>query len=342
MKAVLARNPGHLGLAEIAEPAPADDQAVVEVRYVGVCGTDLHAYKGSHPFVTYPRVLGHEISGVLLAGPRDAALLSDGIKAGDPVIVEPYINCRACHMCRAGRGNACLELKVLGVHIDGAMTERVAVRADKVHRIPDGLSLRDAALAEPLGIGFHAVRRGKIRPGQTVFVIGSGTIGRSVLAGAKQAGAQVAISELIEARIEAARRVGVDLALDAKDAARMQRELLRWTDEKGPDVVVEAVGLPETIQQAIDVARPGGVVVLVGMSNLPVPLVTRPIMAKELNVYASRNSTGVLAELLGALAAGQIKAEPFVSHEIGLADAPGVIPDMCDNPQRYLKVLVRV
>jgi L-gulonate 5-dehydrogenase len=342
MRAVLAEKAGRLRVVEIGEPRPAEDEALVEVRYIGVCGTDLHAYKGSHPFVTYPRVLGHEISGVLLAGPREGSLLPAGIRVGDPVIVEPYIHCRTCHMCRAGRANACLRLQVLGVHIDGAMTERIAVRADKVHRVPDGLSLRDAALAEPLGIGFHAVRRGMIGRGQTVFIIGSGTIGRSVLAGAKQAGAQVAISELIEARIEAARRAGADLALDAKDAARMQQELLRWTDGKGPDVVVEAVGIPETIQQAIDVARPGGVVVLVGMSNLPVPLVTKPIMAKELNVCASRNSTGVLGELLGALAAGQIKAEPFVSHEIGLADVPAVLPDMCENPYRYLKVLVKV
>jgi D-arabinose 1-dehydrogenase-like Zn-dependent alcohol dehydrogenase len=146
MKAVLAEKAGRLGVVEVGEPQPAADEALVEVRYIGVCGTDLHAYKGSHPFVTYPRVLGHEISGVLLAEPRDTALLPSGIKVGDPVIVEPYINCRTCHMCRAGRPNACLQLKVLGVHIDGAMTERIAVRADKVYRVSDGLSLRDAEI----------------------------------------------------------------------------------------------------------------------------------------------------------------------------------------------------
>ncbi len=342
MKALLADRPGRLAAVEIPEPLPGPNEALVEVRYVGVCGSDMHAYRGSHPFVTYPRVLGHEISGVLAALPNDRTMVPAGIAVGDPVVVEPYINCGACHMCRAGRPNACLELKVLGVHIDGAMTQRIAVRADKLYRVPAGLSLRDAALGEPLGIGFHAVRRGRIQEGQTVFVIGSGTIGRSVLAGARHAGARVAISESIEARIEAARRLGADLALDAADPARMCRALLDWTAGKGPDVVVEAVGIPETIQQAFDVAAPGGAVVLVGMSNLPVPLVTKPIMAKELNVYASRNSTTVLGPLLTALADRRIDAGAFISHEIDLADAATIIPDMCEKPERYLKVLVRL
>lgn len=302
MRAIQAARPGRLAVVEIPEPSLSPDEAVVEVRYVGVCGSDMHAYRGTHPFVTYPRVLGHEISGLLARLPEDRSQLPAGIAVGDPVVIEPYINCGGCHMCRAGRPNACLHLKVLGVHIDGAMTQRIAVRADKLRRVPEGLSLRDAALAEPLGIGFHAVRRGRIETGQAVFVIGSGTIGRSVLAGAKDAGARLAISELIEARIEAARRIGADLGLDAADPARMARALLDWTGGTGPDVVVEAVGIPETIQQAFDIVRPGGAVVLVGMSNLPVPLVTRPIMAKELNVYASRNSTAVLDPLLAALA----------------------------------------
>lgn len=340
MNGVLAPRPGELGIADIVEPRPADDQAVIEVRYIGVCGSDMHAYKGTHPFVTYPRVLGHEISGILAAVPRDASLLRSGICVGDPVIVEPYINCGVCHMCQAGRPNACLQLKVLGVHIDGAMTRYIAVRADKILRIPDGLSLRDAALAEPLGIGFHAVNRGRIQKGQTVFVIGSGTIGRAVLAGARQAGARVAISELIEQRIDAARRLGAGLALNAADSAAMQTALLDWTAGKGPDVVIEAVGIPETIQQSFDIVRPGGAVVLVGMSNLPVPLLTKPIMAKELNVCASRNSTAVLDKILCTLAARRIDVDSFVSHEIPLADAPRIIPDMCENPYQYLKVLV--
>lgn len=341
MKAILAQQAGKLEIVEIGEPQPTADEALIEVHYIGVCGTDMHAYKGSHPFVTYPRVLGHEISGVLLAGPKREGILPAGLRDGDPVVIEPYINCRTCHMCRAGRTNACLDLKVLGVHIDGAMTQRIAVRADKVHRVPDGLSVRDAALAEPLGIGFHAARRGMVRAGQTVFIIGAGTIGRSVLAAAKQAGARVAISELIPQRIEAARRMGADLALDAHDTAAMQRDLLRWTDGNGPDVVVEAAGVPETVQQAIDIARPGGTLVLVGMTSLPITILTRPLMAKELNVYASRNSAAVLDELLAALAVRRIDADSFVSHEIELADVPTVLPDMCENPQRYLKVLVR-
>ncbi len=122
----------------------------------------------------------------------------------------------------------------------------------------------------------------------------------------------------------------------------MIESLNEWTAGKGPDVVVEAAGTPETIQQAFDLARPGGTVVLVGMTNLPVALLTRPIMAKELDAYASRNSTAVLDGLLAALAGRRIDADPFISQEIRLADAPQVIPDMCENPHRYLKVLVSV
>jgi L-gulonate 5-dehydrogenase len=340
MKAVLARKAGQIEITDIPDPRAASEEAVVEIHYAGICGSDLHAYKGSHPFVTYPRVLGHECSGVLVEGPSDGPL-PQGLKAGDGVVIEPYINCGNCHMCRSGRPNACLHLKVLGIHVDGTMTQRIAVRADKLHRVPDGLPLRSAALAEPLGIGFHAAGRGRIGAGQKVFIIGAGTIGRSVLAAAKQAGAAVAISELIGRRIEAARRLGADLALDANHLAEMIESLSDWTAAKGPDVVFEAAGTPETIQQAFDLARPGGTVVLVGMTSLPVPLLTRPIMAKELGVYASRNSTAVLDGLLAALAEGRIDADPFISHEIPLADVPQVIPDMCQNPQRYLKVLVR-
>jgi len=352
MKAIQAIKPGELRLVDVPEPQPRDDEALIEVRYAGICGSDLHGYRGVHPFMTYPRLLGHEIAGVVLSAPRKAAAAAGQIKPGDRVIVEPYLNCRTCHMCQAGRTNACVGMQVIGVHVDGGMCERLAIRANKLHRVPEHVSLKHAALVEPLGIGFHAVQRGKIRPGQKVYIIGAGPIGLSVLAAAKMAGASVAISDLIDKRLGVARQLGAELALDAVDQAGLSSQLKDWTGGIGPDVVIEAAGrgpqiirgtqLPDTIVSAFEAVRPGGTVVLVGMKTQPVELVTRPIMAKELDVYASRNSVGLYGRILDALAAVQVRADALISHEIRLADVPEVIPAMCDDLAGYLKVLIRI
>jgi len=344
MRAIRVDSPGQITLCEAPVPEPAADEALVAVRYVGICGTDIHAYRGSHPFLTYPRILGHEIAGHVEVPPSRPPAGSQPLRSGDPVIVEPYINCNRCHMCLSDRYNACLNLQVLGVHRDGGMAEYVSVRADRIHKVPDGLDLSRAVLTEPLSVGAHAVRRSGIDAcnDRSVLVIGAGPIGLAAVAACRLQDARVAVTDLIESRLERARALGAELCLRADDREELAKALLEWTAGIGPRCVIEAVGLPETIQQACLLVRAGGTVVLVGMTNRQLNFATNIIMAKELDIYASRNSLQMFGHILQAMLTGRIDPEPFISHIVDLEQVPDLIPDMARKPADYLKVLVKV
>src|SRR5690606_3581650 len=200
--ALVCNAPGELVIAQRPAPVPVEGEALVRPRRVGICGTDYHIFEGKHPFLQYPRIMGHELSGVVLDA-NGAAGLSDG----DAVVINPYLPCYSCPACREGKTNCCETLTVIGVHGDGGMAEQIIMPEANLYRA-EGLSLRDAAMVEFLAIGAHAVRRTAPQPGGQVLVVGGGPIGLGVAFFARIAGAEVTILDAAADKLEMARRFG--------------------------------------------------------------------------------------------------------------------------------------
>jgi threonine dehydrogenase-like Zn-dependent dehydrogenase len=288
MKALMIERLDRCAFHDIDMPRPGDGQVLLSVRHVGLCGSDLATYKGLNPLVVLPRIPGHEIGGVIEAvGSGVPAQYSAGRRA----IVVPYTNCGVCPPCRKGRVNACRDNRTLGVQQDGGLAEYIVLPYGKLI-LNDSLPPRCLALVEPLSVGFHAVARGRIAAGDKVVVLGCGMIGMGAIAGAAHRGAEVIAVDVSPAKTELARRYGAAHAIDAarQDVAKAVDEL---TAGDGAEVVIEAVGMPLTFTQAIDLACFSGRVVYIGYAKEPVSYQTRFFNLKELDILGSRNALAV-------------------------------------------------
>jgi len=258
----------------------------VGVRHVGLCGSDLNTYRGLNPLVGLPRIPGHEIGGEILEIGQG---VSPAMKVGARVIVMPYTNCGTCSSCRKGRLNACRYNRTLGVQQDGGLADDIVLPAEKLI-LNDTLAPHRLALVEPLSVGFHAVERGRIQKGDKVAVIGCGMIGMGALIGAVAKGADVLAIDMSEHKLEIARQFGASVTVNGRSEDVGVR-VTEWTGGDGVDVAVEAVGLPETFVQAIDLACFAGRVVYIGYSKAPVTYDTKFFNLKELDIMGSRNAT---------------------------------------------------
>lgn len=337
MRALAIDAIGHSRMVELAAPAaPGVGEVEVQITQIGICGSDLNTFKGLNPLVSLPRVPGHEISGVITAlGPQVS-----GLGLGQRVTVLPYTSCGTCTSCRSGRVNACRSNKTLGVQQDGALTERIVVGAEKI--LPnDRLAPRHLALVEPLSVGFHAVARGRVAAGERVLVLGCGMIGVGALLGALRVGAEVTVSDLSAFKRGLAQELGAQHVIDpaGDDVAARVAAL---TDGEGFDVVIEAVGIPETFTQAVDHAAFSGRVVYIGYCKAPVTYArTQLFNLKELDILGSRNATQ--ADFLAAmewLEAMGARADRLVSKVFPFAEAAAALPYFDENRDTVLKVMV--
>jgi threonine dehydrogenase-like Zn-dependent dehydrogenase len=338
MKAVEITAPGEARLVERPAPVLREGEALLRVRRVGYCGTDLSTFRGVNPLVTYPRVPGHEIAATIES-------LGPGVggpwRVGQDVLVMPYTSCGACSACRAGRPNCCARNQTLGVQRDGALAEWIAVSVDKLIA-SDRLSLAELALVEPLTIGFHAARRGRIAAGESVAVFGCGPIGLGVTAGASFRGAKVVAVDVDDAKLGLARACGADYVVNSQREPLAER-LFALTGGLGPHVVVEAVGLAATYRTAIEIASFAGRIVCLGYAKAPIELDTKLFVLKELDVMGSRNALpGDFAEVVGMLERGGFPSDRIVTHSVSLADAPEAFRMWSDNPAAVTKIQVAV
>ena len=267
MRAVVIDKPGDAGLGERSVPTLVDGAVLIRVRTVGFCGSDLNTFRGLNPLVSYPRVPGHEIAGVVEAVGVDVPV---PLAVGDDVTVVPYTACGRCSACRRGRINTCRNNQTLGVQRDGALTEHIVVPWQAVLRA-EGLGRRELALVEPLAVGFHAVARGRVTSGDVVAVIGTGAVGLGAVAGAARLGATVIAVDVDDRKLATARRAGATDVVNSQTASLHDR-LQELTDGDGPDVVIEAVGLPETFVAAVSEVAVAGRVVYIGYAKAPVEL----------------------------------------------------------------------
>jgi 2-desacetyl-2-hydroxyethyl bacteriochlorophyllide A dehydrogenase len=338
MRQVVLSEPARLILHNVAEPAAsAPGQALVRVRRVGICGTDLHAFEGRQPFFRYPRVLGHEIAAeVVQVGDNPA-----GLQAGDPCVIIPYLHCGACVACRQGKTNCCVRLQVLGVHIDGGLQDLLAVPTHAL--VPaHGLSLDQMAMVENQSIGAHAVRRAQLATGETVLVVGAGPIGFGVAQFARLEGAQVMVADLSEARLDLARRwLAPREALTA--GPELEARLAELTGGDLPGVVFDCTGSAASMMQSFHYVASGGRLVLVGLAQADLTFHDPEFHRRELTVLSSRNATRQDFEhVIAAMAAGQVVTEPLTARHVALEELPAAFPAWLDPQAGVLKATVEL
>jgi 2-desacetyl-2-hydroxyethyl bacteriochlorophyllide A dehydrogenase len=336
MKTIVLEEPGRFQLADRAAPsAPAPGEALVRVRRVGVCGSDLHAFRGRQPFFTYPRVVGHELGVEVVALGKDEPSLA----VGDRCTVEPYLNCGGCIACRRGKTNCCVSLQVLGVHTDGGMQELLRVPVTKLHR-SQRLSLDQLALVEMLTIGAHAVRRAQLEPGEQVLVIGAGPIGLSVITFAQLVGANVLVLEISERRREFCRRhLQVETCLDGQqDPAEVLQALLKGDL---PTTVFEATGNPNSMMRSLQYVANGGKLTFVSLVQGDLTFRDTELHRRELTLLRSRNATGAdFAWVIRMVEEGRIDLAPWITHRAPAEAMIAAFPGWLDPERGVIKAVV--
>jgi 2-desacetyl-2-hydroxyethyl bacteriochlorophyllide A dehydrogenase len=338
MKSLFITAPGSTEIREVARPEPGRGEVRVRVNFLGFCGSDLNTFRGFNPLVSYPRVPGHELAGVIDAvGPDVGAEFAPGTQ----VLVVPYTNCGACSSCRKGRPNACRNNQTLGVQRDGALTEEIVVPATKL-LTSRRLSLRDMVLVEPLSVGWHAASRGRAAAGETVVVFGCGMVGLGAIAGASAAGARVVAVDVDDGKLAIGRRAGAAETINSK-IENLHDRLQALTEDHGPDLLIEGVGLPETFRACVDEACFAGRVVYVGYAKEPVEYATKNFVMKEIDIMGSRNATaddfrGVIAYL----EAGRFPVDAVVTHVVPFADAGAALAMWAKNPGAVTKIVVEL
>lgn len=324
-----------MNFEERPEPEPEAGEALIETRATSICGSDLHLYRGHHPYTNYPMVLGHEAAGVVSA----VAAGVTRVAPGDRVVLEPLIPCGECAACRVGRGNCCTKTRMVGISLPGAMAERFVAPAASLYPIPDDFPMRLASLVEPFSIGFQAVARAEVNEADRVLILGAGPIGLTILCAAKERGAQVAITDLIPERLALAKRLGADLTLEGGDDAWTDR-VAEWTDGDGPGVVIEAVGRPATLELAVELAAAAGRVVVVGVTSEKFAIRGVDVTKKELTIYGSRNNLGHYPAVIQYLSEHRDVAEAVVTHEFPFRKAIEAFEFADKNPAKCCKVVL--
>lgn len=336
MRALAVESPRLARVVERPTPEPGPGEVLVQVGFVGLCGTDLGTFTGKNPLVSYPRVIGHEIAGTVSVAGRDV----DAGWRGRRVAINPYKHCGACAACAAGCPNACRRNETLGVQRDGALAEFVAVPAARL--VPsDSLPLDVLALVEPFSIGMHAVARTAVDHDDVVLVIGCGGVGTGAIAAAAERGARVIGFDLDARKRELAHAFGAAHTVDAAadDAADQVRAL---TAGEGPSVVIEAAGQASTYRLALEIVASSGRIGCLGWLKGDVPLEARQIVFKEVTILGSRNATRELADVVRLFESGKVDPRRVVTDRVGLDAVPAMLARWAEHPAGVGKILVSV
>jgi 2-desacetyl-2-hydroxyethyl bacteriochlorophyllide A dehydrogenase len=311
MKTLVCTQPGKLEYQTAGKPVLTKGHAIIKIKRIGICGTDLHAFEGTQPYFEYPRILGHELSGELVE--FDGA---PGFEAGEKVTFIPYFNCGVCIACRSGKPNCCVNIKVCGVHVDGGMVEYLSVPSfSLVHS--EGLGYDELALIEPLAIGAHGVARAGIKTGEFVLVTGAGPIGLGTIEFAKIAGAQVIVMDVNEARLNFCKQhLKVQHTLNALNT-NVYEQLKEITGGDMPTVVIDATGNQKAINNAFQYLAHGGRFVLIGLQKGEIIFSHPEFHKREATLMSSRNATRQDFEhVIACIKNGRIDPKTYITHRV--------------------------
>jgi len=329
--------PGRIEFREAPRPRPGPGEVLLRIRHIGVCGSDVHVFGGRHPFTTYPVIQGHECSGRVAELGEGVA----GFAPGDPVTFVPQLVCGRCAGCRRGDYHICEELKVYGFQTDGAAREYFPISADNLVLLPEGVSLVQGAMVEPLAVGVHAaLRLASGARGRNVVVLGAGTIGNAAAQAAAAAGANVVVTDIDPFKLEIARRCGLTGTVNVaqEDLAARLRELLPGGEA---DAFIECVGSQETINQAVRLVRKGGQVVVVGVFGMGVPLDLGLVQNREISMVGSLmyKKEDFLAAV-SCIAEGRCRLDPLVTHHFAFEDFALAYELITGGRERCAKVMI--
>lgn len=335
MQALVMLQPGEVEIKEVPLPTRVPGDVLLQVKRIGLCGSDLNSYRGRNPMVVYPRILGHEVAATVVESTGNPQLA-----IGTHVTLSPYTSCGKCMSCRRGRPNACQFNETLGVQRDGALTEFIAMPAEKLY--PADLSLKELCLVEPLTVGFHAVARGRVSAEDMVAIIGCGGVGLGAVAASAFRGARTIAIDVNDDKLQIAQKAG---ATDIINTAResMRDRLKEITEGHGPDVVIEAIGLPDTFRAAVEEVAFTGRVVYIGYTKEPVAYETRLFVQKELDILGSRNALPEdFFAVIRMLEQGKFPVNEAVSLEIPLAEAAESLAAWSREPANFSKIMIRL
>lgn len=338
MKTIILEQPGLLRLAETDPPGqPGPGEALVRVRRVGICGTDLHAFAGQQNFFSYPRVLGHELAVEVAAiGPTEHKV---DLAVGDTCCVIPYLHCGQCAACRRGKTNCCVQMQVLGVHRDGGMREWIVVPVDKLLKA-EMIPLEHLALVEMLCIGAHAVKRAQLEVGETALVIGAGPIGLAVCQFALLSGVKVIVLDINDKRLDFCRQhFSVESVLDGKVDPFAQ--LQTYLKGELPTAVFDATGSSQSMNQVFAYVAHGGRLTFVGHILGDVTFHDPDFHQREMSLLASRNATREdFAWALEMLEKGEIDLTPWITHRVSPDEIITEFPNWLNPVNSIIKAML--
>jgi len=334
MVGIAVSSPGHLDLREQAQPpAPGDDEVILRVHRAGICGSDLHILHGTNPFARYPRVIGHEFAGQVVATGRRVS----GIVEGDRVVVDPVIACGRCHPCRIGRPNVCGHLEVLGVHRDGGFRGHVVVPAANCVILPKDMPIALATLAEPFAVAANVLSRTGIDASDSVLIYGAGTVGLTVLQVAKLHGARCIVSDPDTARLARATEFGADLVVDPRQIS-VAEAVRDETEGLGPTVVIDGAGIPALLEEACRVASPAGRIGVLGFSPAPCNVSQQEIVKKELSLVGSRLNCRFILQVVQWLSEGRLRPAGMITQSFAAENARAAFDLIERDPASTIKV----
>ena len=310
MKSLICTTPGSFVYQEIPVPENLPGHTLLKIKRIGICGTDLHAFEGTQPFFSYPRILGHELAAEIVETDNP------DFKTGEAVTFIPYFNCGTCIACRMGKPNCCASIKVCGVHVDGGMVEYLSVPTySLIHG--EGLSFDELALVEPLAIGAHGIRRADVTPGEFVLVVGAGPIGLGTMEFARIAGAKVIAMDINEDRLAFCReRLKVDYTVNpaTSDALEQLKEI---TSGDMPTVIIDATGSLKAINNAFQYLGHGGRYVLVGLQKGDISFNHPEFHKRESTLMSSRNATRADFEhVVASMKKGFVNPTNYITHRV--------------------------
>ena len=336
MRAIQVVEKGDVRIIETDIPQDLkDDEVLVRTKAAGICGSDMHIYHGTNPFVKYPRIIGHEAVG-------EVAKIGKGVntlKIGDRVVLEPIESCGTCYACRIDRPNICEKLLVRGVMKDGGFQEYFTAYEDKLHRFPDTLDWDEAVLLEPFTIGAQACFRGGVLKGDLVLIIGAGPTGLAVLENARRLGATCILADLNDNRLAFAREFGAGHTVNPA-TQDLRKEVERISGGMMCNVTVDAVGSPQTLQECIELTSVAARVVCMGFTSTMAQVSLQKVTQKELSIVGSRLQTHQFAGCIEAFAARKPDLTRLITHRFDFTEIQAAFDLIETRPLEVGKIVL--
>ncbi len=337
MQQAIMTNPGNIEFREIPRPIPQPDEVLIQVKRIGVCGSDIHVYHGLHPYTSYPVVQGHEVSGLVAELGKEVK----GFSLGDKVVFMPQVTCGECYPCRHGLYHICDHLKVMGFQTNGAAQEYFPVPAELVLKLPESISIDQAAMIEPISVAVHALARYGSVDGLNVLVLGAGTIGNleaqvAIAMGAKE----VMITDISEYKLQKARECGIEHGINPQQED-LSHALLNTFGPDKADLILECVGVQDTITQAVANARKGSTIIVVGVFGKKPVVDLGLVQDRELNLIGTlMYQKADYEHAIELVSLGKLRLDPMITHRFVFANYVQAYETIETSDGRYIKVMI--